>query len=89
MKRLSSYVVEGLRQQGPHCVWITLGHHPSEADAQMHAAMSSPECVDIIETRVVALFRDTPEVTTPRPHVQPSRRRSAALRDNSSASTLA
>ena len=64
MKRLTCYLLEGLRRQGPHQVWITIGAFNSLQAAEEAAAQ--PTGWDVAETRVLPLYRDSGSV--PQPH---------------------
>lgn len=59
MKQLAYFCLEGLRTQGPHQVWVTLGMFPKYELAE-HAifdpAVFKP---DVAQTRVIAVYRDS------------------------------
>lgn len=57
MKRLACFLLEGLVEQGPHRVWVTLGTFDSQ-DAAQHATLSA-RSPSVIDTRVIALYRDS------------------------------
>ena len=64
MKRLTCYLLEGLRRQGPHQVWITIGAFNSLEAAEI--AATQPTGWDVAETRILPLYRDSGSV--PQPH---------------------
>lgn len=64
MKRLTCYLLEGLRRQGPHQVWITIGAFNTLEAAQL--AATTPTGWDVAETRILPLYRDSGSV--PQPH---------------------
>lgn len=57
MKRLACFLLEGLVEQGPHQVWVTLGAFES-SDAARRAISQNPS-TSVIDTRVIALYRDS------------------------------
>lgn len=57
MKRLACFLLEGLIEQGPHRVWVTLGTFESSDSAQM--AKQRHHSPSVIDTRVIALYRDS------------------------------
>lgn len=57
MKRLACFLLEGLVEQGPHRVWVTLGTFDSSDAAQF--AKDREHSPRVIETRIVALYRDS------------------------------
>ncbi len=61
MKRLAFFTLEGLLEQGPHEVWVTLGTFPT-AEAARHAQATQPITrPGISKKRVVPLFRISEE----------------------------
>lgn len=58
MKRLACFLLEGLVEQGPHHVWITLGTFDSAAAAG-RSSLHRSHRLRVIETRVIALYRDS------------------------------
>ncbi len=59
MKQLAYFCLEGLRTQGPHRVWITLGIFPSQALADGAAVDPTIFKPDVIQTRIIAVYRDS------------------------------
>ncbi len=57
MKRLAHFTLEGLMQQGPHNVWIPLGTFASAELASQAQGNTTRD--DIVQTRVMALYRDS------------------------------
>ena len=57
MKRLACFLLEGLVEQGPHRVWVTLGTFESSENAQV--AKRRHHSPSVIDTRVIALYRDS------------------------------
>lgn len=57
MKRLACFLLEGLVEQGPHRVWVTLGTFETSANANF--AKRHYRDRSVIETRVIALYRDS------------------------------
>jgi hypothetical protein len=57
MKRLACFLLEGLVEQGPHRVWVTLGTFESSHTAQM--AKRRHHSASVIDTRIIALYRDS------------------------------
>jgi len=57
MKRLACFLLEGLIEQGPHRVWVTLGTFDSQ-DAARRATQSACH-PSVVDTRVIALYRDS------------------------------
>ncbi len=58
MKRLAHFTLEGLLQQGPHQVWITLGQFASECSALQAAGDLVNVKPGVTETRVLPLYMD-------------------------------
>lgn len=57
MKRLACFLLEGLVEQGPHRVWVTLGTFDSQ-DAARQATQNNRN-PSVVDTRVIALYRDS------------------------------
>lgn len=58
MKRLACFLLEGLVEQGPHRVWVTLGTYES-FDAARTCQPTEAHGARLVETRVIALYRDS------------------------------
>lgn len=58
MKRFAYFTLEGLLEQGPHRVWITLGRYASEQLASQAAANETGINPGITDTRILPLYRD-------------------------------
>ena len=59
MKQLAYFCLEGLRTQGPHRVWITLGIFPSQALADGAAVDPTIFKPDVTQTRIIPVYRDS------------------------------
>lgn len=57
MKRLACFLLEGLVEQGPHRVWVTLGAFETQEAAQRAKGLDGS--LSVVDTRVIALYRDS------------------------------
>lgn len=86
MKRLAFFALEGLLQQGPHQVWVTLGAFPTEASAQAAAVPRARSRQGVVATRVLPLYRDSDPTACIVAHaaheIRPPARRTAVSADS-------
>lgn len=81
MKRLAFYSLEGLVRQGAHEVWIPLGAYSTMSQAR--ASTGAGKRSDIVDTRVIAHYRDSSLGHAPSSNIRPKVRL-----EKSSASTV-